>query len=228
MKAINVRVEDKSFMPVKAHASDAAYDLRLNIKETSNSSIELVTRIIEYHDWLVKFSWQDHISDSLHTDPMPRVFINAEYCCGLELADLKHTLLGVIQQPYVALAPGMYVSKTSHDNLTYGISNVELVGTGVYLDLPDNYYATVLPRSGLGVKHQITLANTVGVIDSGYRGEIKLGLQNLGRDIHIFTKSGKAKVAQLLIHELAMTSLQISEQLSTSARGNNGFGSTGV
>lgn len=226
MKTINIRVEDKSLMPVKAHASDAAYDLRLNIKDTSANSTELVNRIIQHHDWLQRFSWQLNITGE--NEPMPRVFIDAEYCCEIEYPNIKDKLLQVQQYPYVALPPGMYISKSSDRNLTYNLSNVELVGTGVYLDLPEDYYATVLPRSGLGVKHQITLANTVGVIDSGYRGEIKLGLQNLGRDIHIFTKFGKAKVAQLLIHELAITSLQISEQLSTSARGNNGFGSTGV
>jgi len=227
MNEIKIKVKDVEFTPKRAHSTDAAFDLKLNIEQISENSSLLLTRIIQYmKQWGIAYPYQSR--------SMPKVFIDASYSFELNNKHALSILERLQKETYIAMPPGQYISQRSHEQLTEGLTNVELVGTGVYLDLPDEYYALVLPRSGLGAKHQITLANTVGLIDSSYKGEIKLGLQNLGRSIQIFTESGKLKAAQLLIQQ-SVNELQsilaldnFTDSLSNSERGENGFGSTGV
>jgi dUTP pyrophosphatase len=98
------------------------------------------------------------------------------------------------------------------------------VPTGIAIELPSGYEAQVRPRSGLAFKHAVTVPNTPGTIDPGYRGEIKVILLNLGKeDYHI--RAGD-KIAQMVIAKYEAVELEESE-LADSARGAGGFGSSG-
>ena len=101
-----------------------------------------------------------------------------------------------------------------------------LVPTGVAVALPDGYAGLVLPRSGLALHHGVTCLNTPGLIDSGYRGELKVLLVNTDpRDD--FTVERGTRIAQLFV--LAVDGVQLAEvaSLDPSTRGERGFGSTG-
>lgn len=101
------------------------------------------------------------------------------------------------------------------------------VSCGLALAIPEGYAGLVFPRSGLAVRHGISVVNAPGLIDSGYRGEIKVILVNLDPhdsfDIHIGDR-----IAQLVIVQVPSVSLPIVERLPESSRGNGGFGSSGV
>ena len=100
-----------------------------------------------------------------------------------------------------------------------------LIPTGLFIELPQGYEAQVRARSGLAIKHGITLINCVGTIDSDYRGEIQVPLVNLGQeDFEI--KNGE-RIAQMVIAKYEQISWKITDELSETERGAGGFGHTG-
>ena len=103
---------------------------------------------------------------------------------------------------------------------------ITLVPTGVFMELPVGYEAQVRPRSGLALKHGITVLNTPGTIDAGYRGEVGVILINAGEND--FTIARGDRIAQMVIQQLSDVQLVVAEQLSDTSRGAGGFGSTGV
>jgi dUTP pyrophosphatase len=99
------------------------------------------------------------------------------------------------------------------------------VSTGVAVEIPDGYAGFVQPRSGLAARHGIAIVNSPGLIDSGYRGEIRVVLLNT--DLHDgFTIERGMKVAQLVIAPVAPVRLIEVDELATSQRGMRGFGSS--
>jgi dUTP pyrophosphatase len=102
-----------------------------------------------------------------------------------------------------------------------------LVGTGVAIALPDGYAAFVVPRSGLAVKHGITIVNSPGTVDAGYRGEIKVTLLNTD-SAAAFPITVGDRIAQLIIMPIARAAFIPVERLPGSQRGEGGFGSTGL
>jgi dUTP diphosphatase len=103
-----------------------------------------------------------------------------------------------------------------------------LVGTGISVAIPEGYAGLVLPRSGLAVRHGISLINTPGLIDSGYRGEIKVPLINHDREETFLIERG-ARIAQLVLVQAAAAHFSEVEFLesATDGRGEAGFGSSG-
>lgn len=102
-----------------------------------------------------------------------------------------------------------------------------VIPTGLAIALPSaEYVALVFARSGLGIKHGIAPANCVGVIDSDYRGEIMVGLQNSGDSD--FTIQPGDRIAQLMITPVIQAQIQMVEDLDDTQRGTGGFGSTGT
>ena len=101
-----------------------------------------------------------------------------------------------------------------------------LVPTGLTLALPDGFEAQVRPRSGLALKHGVTVLNSPGTIDADYRGEVGVLLVNLGQES--FTISRGQRVAQMVIAAVAQGRLELVETLPDSSRGSGGFGSTGT
>ena len=100
------------------------------------------------------------------------------------------------------------------------------VGTGVAVEIPDGHAGLVLPRSGLAKHHGITLVNSPGLIDSGYRGEIRVLLLNTD-PAEIFRVEPGDRIAQLVITPIALAEPVEAEALADSARGDGGFGSSG-
>lgn len=102
-----------------------------------------------------------------------------------------------------------------------------LVGTGVAIALPDGYAAFVMPRSGLAAKHGVTVVNSPGVVDAGYRGEIKVCLLNTDKENSFSVQAGD-RIAQLVIMPVTRAEFVPVAELPESVRGTGGFGSTGV
>ena len=102
---------------------------------------------------------------------------------------------------------------------------VKLIKTGIAIELPHNTEAQVRPRSGLALKNKITVLNTPGTIDEGYRGEVGVIIINHGESPFVVTEG--MKIAQLVVKPVLRVEIIEVEQLSETARGAGGFGSTG-
>lgn len=101
-----------------------------------------------------------------------------------------------------------------------------LIPTGLSTEIPLGYEIQVRPRSGLAIKKGLTLVNTPGTVDADYRGEIKVILINLGKES--FVIQDQERIAQLVVCPIIQAQIELSEDLSETARGAGGFGSTGV
>ena len=101
----------------------------------------------------------------------------------------------------------------------------KIIGTGLKIALPIGYEAQVRPRSGLAAKHGISVLNSPGTIDADYRGEVGVILINLSNDA--FTINPGERIAQLVLAKHEQIQWKIDQNLSSTARGSNGFGSTG-
>lgn len=115
----------------------------------------------------------------------------------------------------------------SSEALVLGPGERALVGTGISFALPDGYAAFVVPRSGLAVKHGITVLNSPGTIDAGYRGEIRVPLMNTDPREPFGIEVGD-RIAQLIMMPVSRAVFVPVEALPDSERGAGGFGSTGV
>ena len=102
----------------------------------------------------------------------------------------------------------------------------KLIRTGIAIQLPPNTEAQVRPRSGLALKNGITLLNSPGTIDEGFRGEVKIIVINHGEENFLITQG--MKIAQMVINTFVKVDIEEAERLNESERGNNGFGSTGI
>ncbi|WP_019226989.1 dUTP diphosphatase [Sedimentibacter sp. B4] len=101
-----------------------------------------------------------------------------------------------------------------------------LVPTGLFIEIPQGYEAQVRARSGLAIKHGISLVNGIGTIDSDYRGEIKVILINLGEKD--FTINSGDRIAQMVFIKHEQADFELVEELNETERGAGGFGHTGV
>jgi dUTP pyrophosphatase len=99
--------------------------------------------------------------------------------------------------------------------------------TGIAVELPPGHAGMVLPRSGLADRHGIALVNAPGLIDQGYRGELQVLMLNTDRE-QAFTVQAGDRIAQLVVVAVALPSVLEVDELSAAARGDGGFGSTGV
>ena len=101
-----------------------------------------------------------------------------------------------------------------------------LVPTGLALHLPDGFEGQVRPRSGLALRHGVTVLNAPGTIDADYRGEVKVLLVNLGTEPFVVTRG--ARIAQLVVAPVARVEIAAVEGLAVTPRNAGGFGSTGI
>jgi dUTP pyrophosphatase len=104
-------------------------------------------------------------------------------------------------------------------------SDRALVPTGIVIELPQGYEAQVRPRSGLALKHGVTVLNSPGTIDSDYRGEVKVLLINLGAETFLIQRGDR--IAQLVVSPVTHVEIVASDALGATGRGQGGFGSTG-
>jgi dUTP pyrophosphatase len=110
------------------------------------------------------------------------------------------------------------------DAVTFAPGETKLVPTGLAIELPPGYEAQIRPRSGLALKYSITLPNSPATIDPGYRGEIRVIVQNLGRQV--FTVEPGERIAQMIVARYEAVEWEEGE-LNDSQRGEGGFGSSG-
>ena len=111
------------------------------------------------------------------------------------------------------------------DPAVIGPGDTGVFPTGLALEIPEGHVGLVFCRSGLGVKHGISLPNCVGVIDSDYRGEIMVGLYNSGESE--YTVQPADRIAQLMVVPVVQAQIQMVDELDETQRGAGGFGSTG-
>lgn len=125
------------------------------------------------------------------------------------------------------LAAGMDLRAAVPENepMTLAPGRRAMVPTGLAMALPAGYEAQVRPRSGLAAKHGITCLNSPGTIDADYRGEVKVILINLGDEPFVIRRG--ERIAQMVIAPVTQAMLQVVPELSSTARGAGGFGSTG-
>jgi len=115
----------------------------------------------------------------------------------------------------------------SADELVLAPGERALVGTGVSIALPEGYAAFIVPRSGLAAKHGITIVNSPGTVDAGYRGEIKVSLLNTDQTESFAIAVGD-RIAQIIVTPVSRAAFIPVDRLPDSQRGAGGFGSTGV
>lgn len=120
---------------------------------------------------------------------------------------------------------GMDLRANIEESISLEPLDRELVPTGIYISIPRGYEAQIRARSGLAIKHGISLANGIGTIDSDYRGEIKVILINLGKETYRINPG--ERIAQMVIVKYEIANLIQVEELDQTERGKGGFGHSG-
>jgi dUTP pyrophosphatase len=138
-----------------------------------------------------------------HGEGLPLPAYHSAHASGLDLA------AALSQTEPLELAPGARA----------------LVPTGFVLELPPGCEAQIRPRSGLALKHGVTVLNSPGTVDADYRGEVMVLLVNLGAEP--FRVARGDRIAQLVVARVAHTEVEVAEDLVATGRGQGGFGSTG-
>jgi dUTP pyrophosphatase len=113
------------------------------------------------------------------------------------------------------------------ETVTIGAGERATVGTGLAVAIPEDHAGLVVPRSGLAMRHGLSIVNTPGVIDTGYRGEVRVILLNTDRE-HAFTVEPGMRIAQLLVVPARLVEVVEVSELTETARGDGGFGSSGL
>lgn len=121
---------------------------------------------------------------------------------------------------------GMDLSADIEESITLKPMQRYLVPTGIYIEIPIGYEAQIRARSGLAIKHGISLVNGIGTIDSDYRGEIKVILINLGDKDFIINKGDR--IAQMIFAKIEIAKIEQVEIVEKTIRGAGGFGHTGI
>ena len=125
-----------------------------------------------------------------------------------------------------ALSAGMDLRANIDEDITLLPMQRQLVPTGLYIALPEGYEAQIRPRSGLALKHGITVLNTPGTVDADYRGEIMVLLVNFSNEPFI-VKDGE-RIAQMIVAKHEQVSFELTETLNETERGAGGYGHTGL
>jgi dUTP pyrophosphatase len=123
-------------------------------------------------------------------------------------------------------AAGMDLCAAVSNDITLQPGQRALVPTGLAMALPEGYEAQVRPRSGLAIKHGVTVLNSPGTIDADYRGEVQVILANLGTEP--FTVTRGMRIAQMVIAPYSRVAWSETATLPETVRGTGGFGSTGI
>ncbi len=120
---------------------------------------------------------------------------------------------------------GMDLSAFLTEPVTLRPLERKLIPTGLKLELPRNHEAQIRPRSGMSIKHGITLINCVGTVDEDYRGEICVPVVNISNEE--YTIQNGDRIAQMIIASVVKADVEVAEEVSITSRGAGGFGSTG-
>ena len=123
-------------------------------------------------------------------------------------------------------ASGLDLPAAIEGEIILAPGEIRLVPTGLALAIPPGYEGQVRPRSGLALKHGITLVNTPGTIDSDYRGELGLAIINLGQKSYTIRRGDR--LAQLVLHKVYRADIRLVEDLEATDRADGGFGHSGI
>ena len=123
-------------------------------------------------------------------------------------------------------AAGMDIAAAIVEPVVLAPGQISLIPTGFAVAIPDGYEIQIRPRSGLAIRHGITIVNSPGTIDADYRGEVRIGLINLGRES--FTINRGDRVAQMVLAPVIKAKFEVVRKLDETKRADGGFGHTGV
>jgi dUTP pyrophosphatase len=121
---------------------------------------------------------------------------------------------------------GLDIRANMDEPITVGSLERALIPTGLFIELPVGYEAQIRPRSGLAIKHGISLVNSPGTIDADYRGEIKVIVVNLSKEP--FTITDGERICQMVVAKHERVEWEATNELDKTIRGEGGFGHTGV
>jgi dUTP pyrophosphatase len=121
---------------------------------------------------------------------------------------------------------GLDLPAAIDNEITLPPGEIRLIPTGLAMAIPIGFEGQIRPRSGLALKHGISLVNTPGTIDSDYRGEIGLAVINLGQRPYTIRRGDR--LAQLIIHKVYQADIQLVEELDPTDRSDGGFGHSGI
>ena len=145
---------------------------------------------------------------------------------------METVIVKVVREENVSLpkyetsgSAGMDVRANIEEPIVMGSLERVLVPTGLKIAIPEGYEVQVRPRSGLAIKHGITLLNTPGTIDSDYRGELKVIMVNLSKDEYVINP--QERIGQLVLNKVAQMEFVEVDSLDETERGAGGFGHTG-
>lgn len=124
------------------------------------------------------------------------------------------------------LSAGADIYSYNQEPIELKAGETKLIPTGLQLDIPDGYEIQLRPRSGLALKHQLTMLNTPATIDADYKGEIGVILTNLGKEKFIVEPG--MRIAQMVLNRVEQIKWEITNNIGESDRGAGGFGSTGT
>ncbi len=132
-----------------------------------------------------------------------------------------------VELPTYAYVGDAGLDLRSNEDVTLAPFERKLVGTGLAIAVPEGYAGFVQPRSGLALREGLSMANTPGLIDAHYRGELKVCAVNLDASKNIHIERGE-RIAQLVIQQVPVVHLEEVDELDETDRGAGGFGSSGV
>ena len=141
-------------------------------------------------------------------------WIDPEKCGDLELP-----------RYHTALASGLDVSASVCEPVVLDPGQIALLPSGFSVAIPLGYELQVRPRSGLAIRHGVTVVNSPGTIDADYRGEVRIGLINLGHEPFLINRGDR--IAQLVLAPVARAHVVLVTRLDSTTRGDGGFGHTG-
>lgn len=122
-------------------------------------------------------------------------------------------------------AAGLDVRANIKEGIALGSLERVLIPTGIKMAIPEGYEVQVRPRSGLAIKHGISLLNTPGTIDADYRGELRIIVVNLSKEVYVIEP--QERIGQLVLNKVEQMEFEIVESLEETIRGEGGFGHTG-
>jgi dUTP pyrophosphatase len=130
-----------------------------------------------------------------------------------------------LPQYQTELSAGMDIPAYIESSVTLQPGDRTLIPTGLFLEIPPGYEIQIRPRSGLALKHGVTVLNSPGTVDADYRGEIKVLLINHGQEPFVISKGDR--IAQMILAKHEVISWEATSQLNTTERGDGGYGSSG-
>ena len=144
----------------------------------------------------------------------------------MEELEIKIKLIDGTSLPHYQTEGSVGLDLTSTQDGIIESLDVQLVSTGLFLEIPNGVEGQVRTRSGLALKNRVIVLNSPGTIDSDYRGEIKLILMNLGKELFSYKKGDR--LAQIVFSQVVKVKFKVVDNISATSRGVGGFGHTGI